>query len=398
MKWETVRLGDSCSKIGSGATPRGGSTVYRESGISLIRSQNVYNLTFDYNGLVHISDEAARRLNNVTIEENDILLNITGDSVARTCVVPKNILPARVNQHVSIIRPICDLINYKYLAYYLASPYMQAYMLNLAVGKGASRNALTKGMIEDFTISLPPIETQHRIADILSAYDDLIENNQKQIKLLEEAAMRLYKEWFVNLHFPGYETTKIVDGVPEGWSRKRLIDIAYIMMGQSPKSEYYNDKQQGLPFHQGVSNYGFRFITDEMYSTSYTRIAEAGSILFSVRAPVGRMNITKYKIVIGRGLAAVKHKDDLQSFLFYLLKKRFYKDNLIGNGAIYASITKDDLYSQEFLIPSDNLANEFNTITKEIDQRISNADRQITLLQQARDRLLPKLMSGEIEV
>jgi type I restriction enzyme S subunit len=210
--------------------------------------------------------------------------------------------------------------------------------------------------------------------------------------------MRLYTEWFVNMRFPGHENTKIVDGVPEGWSRKKLIDIADITMGQSPKSEYYNDRQQGLPFHQGVTNYGYRFVIDDTYSTSYTRIAEAGSILFSVRAPVGRMNITKNKIVIGRGLAAINHREGLQSFLFYMLKNRFYKDDLIGNGAIYASITKAVLHSQEFLIPCDNLANKFNSVAKSIDQQITNADRQIILLKQARDKLLPKLMNGDIEV
>jgi type I restriction enzyme S subunit len=255
-----------------------------------------------------------------------------------------------------------------------------------------------KKLIPEFTFNDVDIEKQKRIADILSAYDNLIENNQKQIKLLEEVAMRLYKEWFVKLRFPGYETTKIVDGVPEGWSRKKLIDIADITMGQSPKSEYYNDRQQGLPFHQGVTNYGYRFVIDETYSTNYTRIAEAGSILFSVRAPVGRMNITKNKIVIGRGLAAINHREGLQSFLFYMLKNRFYKDDLIGNGAIYASITKSALNSQEFLIPSDNLANKFNSVVKSIDQQITNADRQIILLKQARDKLLSKLMNGEIEI
>lgn len=185
MMWEEVKLGEYCSKIGSGSTPRGGSTVYVDSGTSLIRSQNIYNLKFDYDGLTYIKKEASEKLKNVTIIENDILLNITGDSVARTCVVPSNVLPARVNQHVAIIRPLENEFNARFLNYFLASPYMQSYMLGLAVGKGASRNALTKCMIEDFPVIKPPIKTQKRIADILSAYDDLIENNQKQIKLLE---------------------------------------------------------------------------------------------------------------------------------------------------------------------------------------------------------------------
>ena len=201
-EWKKVRLKDCCIKIGSGSTPKGGSTVYIDSGTSLIRSQNVYNLSFDYNGLTHITEDAAKKLSGVTIFKNDILLNITGDSVARTCVVPDVVLPARVNQHVAIVRVDGKTMSSRYLSYYLASPPMQAHMLSLAVGKGASRNAMTKQMIENFEVPCPPLETQHHIATILSRYDSLIENYQKQIKLLEEAAQRLYKEWFVDLHFP----------------------------------------------------------------------------------------------------------------------------------------------------------------------------------------------------
>lgn len=118
----------------------------------------------------------------------------------------------------------------------------------------------------------------------------------------------------------------------------------------------------------------------------------------SVRAPVGRLNITKNKIVIGRGLAAMTHNNGYQSFLFYLLKERFFKDNIIGNGAIFASISKDELLNLEFLIPSDDLIQRFNAIAGNMDDNIQNADNQIRLLTEARDRLLPKLMSGEIAV
>ena len=131
MKWKTIKIGDCCTKIGSGSTPKGGSSVYKEDGVSFIRSQNVHNLEFDYDGLAHIDEKTAKKLNNVSIEENDVLLNITGDSVARTCVVPRNILPARVNQHVSIIRTKRQVINPLYLNFYLASPSMQSYMLGL---------------------------------------------------------------------------------------------------------------------------------------------------------------------------------------------------------------------------------------------------------------------------
>ena len=267
-----------------------------------------------------------------------------------------------------------------------------------AIAKGTAQKAVPIAGIKSLEIRLPPIVTQQSITNILASYDKLIENNQKQIKLLEEAAQRLYKEWFVDLRFPGYENTPVVDGVPEGWSVQCLSDFANVIMGQSPKSEFYNQEKNGLPFHQGVGSYGTRFVIDNTYSTSYTRIAEAGSILFSVRAPVGRLNMTKNKIVIGRGLAAMNHKKGMQSYLYYLLKERFFKDDILGNGSIFASISKDELLSQKFTIPTDPLVEEFNSITSNIDKKIANLAEQVILLTEVRDRLLPKLMNGEIEV
>ena len=266
------------------------------------------------------------------------------------------------------------------------------------ISQGAAQDNLSWEKLSTILFPAPPIEVQTKIADILSTYDNLIENNQKQIKLLEEAAQRLYKEWFVDLRFPGHETTPIVDGVPEGWKEQSLYQIADVVMGQSPKSEYYNQVGEGLPFHQGVGSYGNRFVSDETYSTSFTRIAEAGSILFSVRAPVGRLNLTKNKVVIGRGLAAINHRREAQSYLFYLLKEKFFRDDIIGNGSIFASISKEELLNQTFLIPIDSLVGQFNGIAGGIDKKIDILSEQIRLLTEARNRLLPKLMSGEIEV
>ena len=287
-------------------------------------------------------------------------------------------------------------LNRYYLYYVLQSEDFYSAANNLA--SGAAQPDLPHGAFRSIEIPVPPLASQMRIAEILKGYDDLIENNQKQIKLLEEAAQRLYKEWFVDLRFPGHETTPIVDGVPEGWKEQSLYQIADVVMGQSPKSEYYNQVGEGLPLHQGVGSYGNRFVSDETYSTSFTRIAEAGSILFSVRAPVGRLNLTKNKVVIGRGLAAINHRRGAQSYLFYLLKEKFFRDDIIGNGSIFASISKEELLNQTFLIPIDSLVGQFNGIAGGIDKKIDILSEQIRLLTEARNRLLPKLMSGEIEV
>ena len=185
------------TKIGSGATPRGGERSYKESGIALIRSLNVYDLYFDTNKLAFIDEAQASGLANVTLAPEDILLNITG-SVARCAMVPLEILPARVNQHVAIIRVDKSKADPTYVLYVLVSPHYKNGLLSLV--SGATRIALTKATLENFEIPLPPRHTQRKIAAILSAYDDLIENNNRRVKLLEGTAQDLYREWF--LHFP----------------------------------------------------------------------------------------------------------------------------------------------------------------------------------------------------
>ena len=318
------------------------------------------------------------------------------EAPAGNVAIIKNREQVCLGQRTVLIRPDKRKVYPDFLLYYILAPQQQYELLGTA--NGATVAHVNIPVIKALPVELPAIEVQQKAADILKAYDDLIENNQKQIKLLEEAAQRLYKEWFVDLRFPGYETTQQSEGIPDGWEIVKLSDIANVIMGQSPKSEFYNQNKEGLPFHQGVGSYGNRFVRDETYSTSFTRIAEAGSILFSVRAPVGRLNITKNKIVIGRGLSAMNHKDNLQSFLFYLLKERFFKEDMVGNGSIFASISKDDLLGQTFMIPPRTLSEKYNSIAASLDKKIEVMDTQIGLLSEARDRLLPKLMSGEIEL
>jgi type I restriction enzyme S subunit len=203
------------------------------------------------------------------------------------------------------------------------------------VGGAAQPNANAQ-VLGAFKFCLPALRDQDRIAGVLIAYDELIENNRRRMRLLEEVARLLYTEWFVRLHFPGHEHTRVGDSVPQGWEEKKLMDLADITMGQSPQSKFYNESGEGLPFHQGVADFGDRFVTNRVYTTAQGRIGNANDILCSVRAPVGRLNITLDKIVIGRGLAALRSKTCSQSFLFYQLRNHFFKEDLIGAGAIFA--------------------------------------------------------------
>ena len=233
----------------------------------------------------------------------------------------------------------------------------------------------------------------------MSKYDEAIANNRRRIELLERSSRLLYREWFVHLRYPGHEHGAIgSDGIPEGWKRKKLEEIADITMGQSPKSEFYNETGEGLPFHQGVSNFGFRFPVNSTYSTKGNRIGEAGDILFSVRAPVGRINLNLEKIILGRGLAGIRSKLNCQNFLFYQLKNHFFKEDMMGGGAIFAAITKKDLHSVELIKPFDTLIQLFSDQVIPMDEQVKNLYLQNQKLQSARDLLLPRLMNGEINV
>ena len=411
-EWKKVKLKDCCIKIGSGSTPKGGSMVYVNSGTSLIRSQNVYNLSFDYNGLTHITEDAANKLKGVTVFNEDILLNITGDSVARTCIVPKGILPARVNQHVAIIRTDRKKMNWRFLNYYLASPKMQAHMLSLAVGKGASRNALTKQMIENFEVPYPPLSTQHRIATILSRYDSLIENYQKQIKLLEEAAQRLYKEWFIDLHFPGHENTKIVDGVPEGWEKKKLSELFSFVRGKSYTSKELSDEGTIMVNLKNIQSFGgYKSDVEKHFIGTF----KEEQTLMKGDLIMGVTDMTQERRLVG-SVALIPDFKETATFSMDLIKLISFKlPNIylycamrygdvsrqiapLANGVNVLHLKPEAISNIEMVVASDSIIEKFVSYTSKTIESILSLQSQLRLLTEARDRLLPKLMSGEIEI
>lgn len=405
MSWEYIRLGDVCTKIGSGATPKGGATVYIDEGTSFIRSQNIYNLEFSHEGLAHITEDAAKKLNGVAVQKDDVLINITGDSVARTCMVPEAVLPARVNQHVAIVRPDSNRLNPRFLNYYLTSPYMQSLMLGLAVGKGASRNAMTKDMIANFDILCPPIEIQESIVGILSTYDALIENNQRQIKLLEEAAQRLYKEWFVDLRFPGYEDTPIVDGVPVGWGKAPIDSRISLLSGYAFKSAQFDSSgEYKIVTIKNVKDGEFdgidtnRIVSIPGKMPKHCVLADR-DILLSLTGNVGRTCIVNGNNYLLNQRVA-KLQSDIPAFTYCLFRSSDMFDamNNLANGAAQQNLSPIRTGKISILFPADNLLEEFERIVGSMISKMLSLRKQCDLLIQARDRLLPKLMSGEIEV
>lgn len=251
-------------------------------------------------------------------------------------------------------------------------------------------------------IHWPEESVRSKVETVLAAYDDLIENSQRRIEILGEMARNLYQEWFVRFRYPGHESARFGDSplgrIPEGWQVRPLAQISVITMGQSPKSEFYNDSGDGLPFHQGVSSFGDRFPTTSLYCTKGGRLAEAGDILLSVRAPVGRINVAPNRMMLGRGLCGIRHRSDHQRFLFQSLKERFRAEGSMGGGTIFRAVTKADMLGLPMLVAGSGFQSEFEERVAPIEELVEALTRRNDVLRHSRDVLLPKLISGELKV
>lgn len=245
-----------------------------------------------------------------------------------------------------------------------------------------------------------------KVVDILSAYDDLIENNQKQIKLLEEAAQRLYKEWFVDLRFPGHENTKITDGVPEGWRKYKFSDTTSIMGGGTPKTdvkEFYNGN---IPFYTPKDSDDSFFAFDTITHISQSGLDNCNSQLYPVntiiitaRGTVGKTTILAVPMAMNQSCYALKC-DELNSpyYLFFSLKNEVAALKTMSNGGVFNTIIVKTFDSICLIAPTQDVLNMFEASVSPIMEQIKTKARQNIILTEARDRLLPKLMSGEIEL
>ncbi len=396
-EWKIYKLRDITTKIGSGATPRGGKEAYLENGdYSLIRSQNVLDFTFSYNGLAFINQEQANQLNNVQIEERDVLLNITGDSVARVCQVPKQVLPARVNQHVAIIRPNNKILLPEFLKYFLLNPIYKNKLLSFSA-VGATRNALTKGMIEDLEIQAPNIEIQNKIASILTSLDDKIELNRQTNETLEAIAQALFQEMCVS---KGEELS-------EGWRVGKLGEIYKTSSGGTPsraKMKYYENGT--INWVKSKELGGFYVleteekITDTALKNSSAKLLPENSILMAMYgATVAEISILGKPATCNQAICAILPNNEYPySFVYEFLKKKREEIKSMAVGAAQQNISQVVIQGIEMSIPSKEILSNFHKKVEPIYFQIKNNIEETQTLTALRDSLLPKLMKGEIEV
>jgi type I restriction enzyme S subunit len=406
--WDVVRA-DEIALPQKGAIVSGpfgsniGKRFFVESGVPLIRGSNlslgIKELVED--DYVFITEEKAFELRNCEAIVGDIVFTAAG-TLGQVGRIPENsVFPRYIISNKQLrLRPNPAISDSKFLYYWFSSPRMQRHLQNQ--NTGASIPLISLSTLRSLPVNLPPLVIQRRISGVLSAYDELIENSQRRIKILESMARAIYREWFVHFRFPGHESVPRVPSalgeIPQGWEVRKLKDVCKLTMGQSPKSEYYNENGIGTSFHQGVTDFGDRFPSDRLYCTADGRTAEVGDILFSVRAPVGRMNIANKKIILGRGLSSIRHNDGFQAFLWEQLRNRFTRDDMMGNGSIFASVTKDEMQNIDLLCPPAAIVADRSQVFEALHEQIAVISAKVPVLRRTRDLLLPRLMSGQIDV
>lgn len=398
----TVRVGDLGKVITGNTPPRSNPELYGNY-IPFIKATDISeNEKYTYTPEEYYSEEGFRKYKTSLIPKHSTCVVTIGSIGKKMTMACQDCF---INQAMNAIIPNDDY-DYEYVYYLLKNNIHK--LKNLDSGTASGRENVSKSAFMGMELSVIKDKvTQKRIGSILSAYDDLIENNQKQIKLLEEAAQRLYKEWFVDLRFPGHDGVKVVDGVPEGWSRKQIFELGKIITGKTPntsKQEYYGGS---IPFVK----------IPDMHNCIYTISTEStltklgadkqknnyipeNSIMVSCIGTVGLVNISSELCQTNQQINSIvlKNREDVYYLFFSMKMLKTLLDGVGSNGATMINVNKSKFSSIEILYPNAILRNKYFSIAKSYFRKIYYLSKQISSLRETRDRLLPKLMSGEIEV
>lgn len=361
-------------------------------GYPLIRTPNVGKGRLLLEGVHRVSKDIYDKRNMRAIPQKDDII-FAREAPAGNAALIRGGQEVCLGQRTVLIRPDCEKVIPEYLVYYLLAPEQQYKLLGTA--NGATVVHVNLPVIRKMPIELPDIDVQQKIAGYISIYDDLIENNQRQIKLLEEAAQRLYKEWFIDLRFPGYENCKIVDGVPEGWERKKLVDIVDVQYGYAFDGSKFNDVRNGTPIIRirNIPDGNTLDFTTEEAEEKY--LISNGEILVGMD---GEFHINSWSgdnaYLVQRTCCFRPRKQEMRGWLLWAIFEpiKFYEKTVVG--ATVSHLGKKHIDAIELLTGPDELYVPFQNI---FDKR-QNLLNQNNMLSETRDRLLPKLMSGEIEV
>lgn len=401
-EWKKVKLGE-LYEVHNGLSK---GRQFFGSGYPFLTFSTVFNNWFLPIELESLVQSSKKEREACSIKKGDVFITRTSetmDELGMSSVALRDYPNATYNGFTKRLRPITDDVIPEYIGYYLRSPKFRGKFM--AFSTMTTRASLANGDLLGMEVELPNKDEQHRIATILSRYDSLIENYQKQIKLLEEAAQRLYKEWFIDLHFPGHENTKIVDGVPEGWEKKSVKTIVELQSGYAFKSsDFASDGIYKIVTIKNVKDGAFdgenvskiASIPEKMPKHC---ILEDGDILLSLTGNVGRVCIVVGKnYLLNQRVAKLKSIFKAYTYCLFRSRDMFIDVNNLANGAAQQNVSPIKIGEMKILIPEKKLLNEFEKESSNYISGVIAFQSQIRLLTEARDRLLPKLMSGEIAV
>lgn len=405
-EWKRCTVGDVCEVFdGPHATPPQSNDGPIYLGIPSIRSDG----SIDYENSKRISYENYPKwTKRVTPQENDVVFSYEAnlESYAR---IPAG-FEGCLGRRMAIMRPDPSAIDARFLYYYTQSPAWKAVIASRTV-LGATVNRIPIATFPEFPLRLPSLPAQQRIAGVLSAYDKLIENNRRQIKLLEEAAQRLYKEWFVDLHFPGHETTPIHNGIPEGWTKGSLLDLADVVRGCSYSSDQIVAGNRTLINLGNLTPFGgFRFGYEKPFSGKARpdqTVCQGDVVMGLTEQATGLAGYAALlpcvptDSVISADLVKLSPREGVPRLFVYALLQYGRLSALISplaNGTKIKHLRPESLPRAVALLPATALMKRYAEVVKPMFDKIALAQQQIVAAREARDRLLPKLMSGEIEV
>ena len=362
------------------------------SGFPLIRTPNIGKGRLILEGVHRVSENVYHLRNKRAVPQDDDLI-FAREATAGNVAIIKNGEKVCLGQRTVLLRPNKEMVDPDFLVYYLLAPEQQYGLLGTA--NGATVAHVNIPTIRSLKISLPPLTAQRKIAAIIKSYDDLIENNQKQIKLLEEAAQRLYKEWFVDLRFPGYENTPVVDGVPEGWKKERLVDVVKVQYGYAFDGSLFNANGNGTPIVR-IRNIPSGTTGDYTTETAESQyIVHNGDLLVGMD---GEFHINSWSgpdaYLVQRTCSFRPYNDNMKGYLLQAIYEpiKYFESTVVG--ATVAHLGKKHIDTITVLTCPDRLYVPF----QQYFERRQLLLNQNQLLAEARDRLLTKLMNGEIEV
>ena len=403
-----VKLAEVCEKIGSGATPRGGKEAYCDEGISLVRSQNVLDFNFSKEGLAFINDEQAKKLSNVEVHSGDVLLNITGDSVARACLMDDDYLPARVNQHVAIIRGNSHKIMNGYVLYYLQ--WRKEYLLQLA-SAGATRNALTKAMIEQLELDLPPLDSQQQIVAILDSLQSKIQLNQKTNDNLQQQAQALFKQWFVDnpdaISWKEGTFSNLIEKTISGdWGKDspsgNNTEMVYCIRGADIPEVRAGNKGKMPTRYILPKNYAAKQLVD---GDIVVEISGGSPTQSTGRAAaVSDALLARYDkgMVCTNFCKALKPRAGYSMYVYYYWQYLYDRDIFFsyenGTTGIKNLDINGFIETEPIVIAPEDLVEKFDAVCQTVFSKIYANGMENEQLALVRDTILPKLMSGEIDV